>query len=234
MLLSNAVGASRLACLSRSRAESSMTVTVADPSMIVEDPYVRQHLIAERRAAGHDRYDEVWEGVYVVMPSPDNEHQDLVSGLVTVGTLAVKWPGRGDVLPGCNVSDRDEDWEHNFREPDVAMFLKGTLARNGGTHWVGGPDFGVEIRSRGNRTYEKLDFYARVKTGELLIVDRRPWKLELYRRSGDEMRLVGTSTLDQPDVLMSEVVPLSFRLIPGDARPQIEVVHTEHGQRWEV
>ena len=37
--------------------------------------------------------------------------------------------------------------------------------------------------------------------------------------------------LDAPDVLQSEVIPLSFRLIPGDVRPRIEVVHSDGGQR---
>jgi Uma2 family endonuclease len=122
----------------------------------------------------------------------------------------------------------------NYREPDFAIFLKGTRAQNRGTYWLGGPDFGVEIRSPNDRTCEKLDFYAQVGTGELLVICRNPWKLELYRRDGGVMRLVGQSTLDAPEVLQSDVIPLSFRLIPGDVRPRIEVVHSEGGQRWEV
>ena len=202
-------------------------------TMLVADPFVERDLIAERKAKGLDRYDEVWEGMYVIMPSPDNEHQDLVGGLSAVGALAIRWAGLGDALPGCNVSDRD-DWLENYREPDFAIFLKGTQARNRGTYWLGGPDFGVEIRSPNDRTYEKFDFYAQVGTGELLVICRSPWKLELYRRADGEMRLVGQSTLDQPDVLQSEVIPLSFRLIPGEDRPRVEVVHSGDGQRWEV
>ena len=91
----------------------------------------------------------------------------------------------------------------------------------------------MEIVSPGDRTCEKLDFHAQVGTGELLVICRNPWKLELYRRADGEMRLVGQSTLDQPEVLQSEVIPLSFRLIPGDVRPRIEVVHRDNG-RWEV
>jgi Uma2 family endonuclease len=203
-------------------------------TMLVADPFVERDLIAERKAKGLDRYDEVWEGMYVIMPSPDNEHQDLILELSVIGVAAIKRPGLGDALPGCNVSDRDEDWRENYREPDFAIFLKGTQARNRGTYWLGGPDFGVEIRSPNDRTYEKFDFYAQVGTGELLVIGRNPWKLELYRRADGEMRLVGQSTLDQPDVLHSEVIPLSFRLVPGEVRPRIEVVHRENGQRWEV
>ncbi len=38
----------------------------------------------------------------------------------------------------------------------------------------------------------------------------------------------------QPDILSSSVLPLDFRLIPGDARPQVEVRHTKTSERWVV
>ena len=43
-------------------------------------PYVRA-LIADRRRKGLDLHDEVWEGVYYVMPNPNVEHQDLIFGV---------------------------------------------------------------------------------------------------------------------------------------------------------
>jgi len=46
---------------------------------------------------------------------------------------------------------------------------------------VGGPDFAVEILNPGDRTPEKLPFYASVNVRELLVVDRDPWSLELFR-----------------------------------------------------
>jgi Uma2 family endonuclease len=165
---------------------------------------------------------------------PDDEHQQINTRLTSIADFVVGWSGLADVRGGVNVSDRHERWTHNYREPDLAIYLKTTQARNYRTHWLGGPDFGAEIVSPGDRTYEKLDFYARVGTGELLIIDRSPWKLELYRREADEMKLAGQSTLEAPQVLASEVIPLTFRLIPGDPRPRIEIVHTGNGQRWEV
>ena len=36
--------------------------------------------------------------------------------------------GAGDVSPGVNLSDRDDGWEQNYREPDVAVFLHDTKA----------------------------------------------------------------------------------------------------------
>ena len=69
---------------------------------------------------------------------------------------------------------------------------------------------------------------------ELLLIDRDPWALELYRLGEDGLALAGTSTPEQPTVLTSAVLPLAFSLVPGDPRPVIEVVHADGLQRWRV
>jgi len=51
---------------------------------------------------------------------------------------------------------------------------------------------------------------------------------------GDEMQSVGNSTIDLPNQLQSAVLPLHFRLIPGDARPVIEVMHNDGRQAWRI
>ena len=51
---------------------------------LIADPGVEQRLIAERRAKGADRKDEVWDGVYIIMPDPNVEHQRLVMRLGVV------------------------------------------------------------------------------------------------------------------------------------------------------
>ena len=116
--------------------------------------------------------------------------------------LARTW----QVFPGVNLSDRDEGWKQNFREPDVAVFLRGGKAINRGTHWQGAADFLVEIISPGERTREKIPFYSSIGVVELLIVDRDPWSLELYRQQDGQLTKVGQSTLAAPDVLASQTV----------------------------
>ena len=37
-------------------------------ALMVLDPTAEKRLKAERQASGLDRYDEVWEGVYVMVP----------------------------------------------------------------------------------------------------------------------------------------------------------------------
>ena len=89
-----------------------------------------------------------------------------------------------------------------------------------GTHWQGAADFLVEIISPGERTHDKIPFYGSIGVVELLIVNRDPWTLELYRQDAGQLAKVGQSTLDAPAVLESRTVGLSFRLVPGETKPQ--------------
>src|SRR5208282_4404695 len=59
---------------------------------LIADPLVEERLIAERRARGADRKDEVWDGVYVIMPDPNVEHQRLVMRLGVVFSEVVNPP----------------------------------------------------------------------------------------------------------------------------------------------
>jgi Uma2 family endonuclease len=203
-------------------------------AMLVFDPAMEDRLKAEREESGADRYDEVWEGVYMMAPLADDEHQDLQTKLGAIFQLTIGWPGLGLVRTGVNVSDREQGWTKNYRIPDVAVAVPDGAVRNCGTHWVGGPDFAIEIASPGDRSRDKLDFYGANHVRELLLIDRDPWKMELYRAAGAQLRLVGRSELQTEAVLNSDVVPLEFRLVAGNPRPQIEVRHTDGVQRWLV
>ncbi len=201
---------------------------------VINDRETERQMIARRRRLGHDKFDEVWNGVYVMSPLANNEHQGCVGGLVSVLYGIVQSSGLGLVLLGINVSDRDEQWKKNFRCPDVAVFLNDTTAVDCDTHWLGGPDFAVEVASRGERVARKLRFYAKVQTRELLIVERYPWSLKLYRLEDGELRLAGDSTVGAETWLAPLVVPLSFRLIEGVKRPRLEVRHSDGQQSWIV
>ena len=203
-------------------------------SLIVCDPREAEQMIARRQELGLDGHDEVWEGVYMMSPLADDTHHDIVGGFNSVLQIVIAWPGLGNVRPGVNLSDQVQDWTKNYRVPDVVVFLLDNPARNCFTHWVGGPDFGIEVVSEGDRSRQKLVFYAKVGTRELLIVDRYPWALELYALKRKKLRLVGRSTLDDPVWLKSKVVPLAFRLVAGEARPIIEVTQPGRDEPWLV
>jgi Uma2 family endonuclease len=202
-------------------------------STLVQDANLAESLVEDRRRKGLDRHDEVWEGMYVVMPFPDVEHQRLASGIGRHLGGPVEDELGGQVFVGVNVSDRVTGWTKNFRCPDVAIYLPGNPARQYRTHWLGGPDTGIEIVSPNDRSRDKLGFYAAVNTRELLIVDRDPWALEMYRRQRGKMKLIGRGTRSSARPLESDVLPLSWRLVPGEPRPRIEITHTD-GRRWVV
>ena len=53
------------------------TGSLADVPTLVRDPQPKEFeaLLERRRQLGQDRYDEVWDGVYVMNPAPSYEHR---------------------------------------------------------------------------------------------------------------------------------------------------------------
>lgn len=201
--------------------------------VLVLDPYLEERIRAEREGA-ETNYDEVWEGVLVVAPLPNNDHQVMVTRLISVLSGLTDWD-RGDKLfPGVNVSDREADWMSNYRLPDVALYLAGNPAKDCGAHWMGGPDLAVEIVSPGEKPHDKLSFYASVNTREVLIVDRDPWTLEVYQLQAGKMILAGKSAAPGCRAIASAVLPLTLELQAGSPRAKIVVTHAQTGQSWKV
>ena len=166
--------------------------------MHILNPDFANRTFKEHRASGNDRWDEVWDGVYILMPNPNIEHQEIATRFAMALGPVIEWPGLGSVFQGVNVSDRADDWTKNYRCPDVAVYLAGNPASARESHWLGGPDFAIEIISPYDRSREKLDFYASVGVRELLLIDRDPWTLELFHLHDGKMTLTGTSSLEEP------------------------------------
>jgi Uma2 family endonuclease len=219
-------------------------------AMYVVDSDLERRLKAERQLTGADRLDEVWDGVYFMPPLPNNEHQFFQTQLAIVLQMALGSVDHGTAYAGVNVSDREKGWKKNYRCPDVAVVLPGCKAKNCGTHWFGGPDLVVEIISPKDRSREKLPFYSGVGVRELLLMDRHPWSLELFRLQGSRLESCGRSTIPRPIFLNSFVLPVNIRLVPPGARhasngqrksrsngrkqvrPALEIVHKDGDQRW--
>jgi Uma2 family endonuclease len=195
--------------------------------MLVLDPAIQREF--------HDRYErftETWDGVDVVPPLPNDEHQEVQFNFAFPLADAVVEPKLGVVRMGVNVTDRKTGWSKNFRGPDLVVYLVTNPAVNHGTHWEGGPDFLVEIISDGEDPHAKFDFYAKVNTREVLIVERDPWAVELFQLAGGKLVSAGRSDLANGLVLASGVLSLTFRLIAGTPRPQVEVTNTATGRQW--
>lgn len=201
---------------------------------LICDPIVSEPLIKDRQERGIDQHDEVWEGVYVMSPLANLEHQFVVFELAYAFRCGLGNRSGSLVLVGVNVSDCDENWKHNFRCPDVAIYLENTSAKLHEAFTEGGPDFAVEVVSANDMTREKLDFYAKVGVRELLIVDRGPWQLELLRLADGKLSSTGASTVEKSDLLTSDLIPFTFKLEAGEERPAIVVGHSESEQAWRV
>jgi Uma2 family endonuclease len=210
------------------------TEEVGMTAMYIADPDLVERLRAEREAKGDNLRDEVWEGVYFMVPIADLAHQRLAVRFAVALENAFGPNNQNQTYAGVNVSDRKEGWKQNFRIPDLAVVLPGSRARDCGTHLCGGPDFVVEILSAGDRALEKLPFYAGIGVRELLIIDRDPWEIELYRLEGKQLVFQGRSSLGQPTLLESSVLPLSFRLVTGEPQPIIEVCHSDGVRCWPI
>ena len=201
--------------------------------MIVRNDRLAADLIRERQRLGIDKADEVWDGVYVMSPLASITHQAIVSTLTAALYEVVTEQQQGQVFPGANVSDRNEDWEQNYRCPDLVVVCHGGRAIDRGTHWQGGPDFLVEVMSPGDNTLAKIPFYASIGVQELLVIDRDSREPSLYRLDKTELRPI---TADPTDTsVASQVVPLRFRRIDNAGRPVLEIARTDGPQKtWTV
>lgn len=197
---------------------------------LVCDPVELDALISRRRETGADRYDEVWEGLYVMSPLANPEHQRLAGEFTAILIEVVTRGKRGVVYPGSNVTDQELDWTRNYRCPDVVVVLRESShrCRDIGATLLGGPDFLIEVRSPGDKTLEKLEFYASIGVPELLVVDRDSKALRLFRlQSG---RLAERSADEGWSV--SEVVGLRFRTT-ADCEVEVQTTNPPH-RTWLV
>lgn len=144
------------------------TVLVGSPPAEVEA------WLERRRQLGLDRFDEVWEGEYHVVPGPHGRHGRVDHELVRLlGPRADEAGlyGSGPLNIG-NPDDYRVPDQAYLRTPDVELYQPSTALV-------------VEIVSPGDETRRKLDFYHRAGVEELLIVDPEAHTVEWFARAAD-------------------------------------------------
>ena len=129
---------------------------------------IPESMIAERRRLGHDKKDEMWEGVLHMNDPGSYEHQRSEAELVVALHPVARRLGLV-VLPEAGIFDPDVPDNKDFRTPDVIVVAPGATSRRG---VEGRASLAIEIRSPGDESYEKIPFYGRVGVAELLIIDR--------------------------------------------------------------
>ncbi|MBX3031057.1 MAG: Uma2 family endonuclease [Chloroflexi bacterium] len=166
------------------------TTFVMDPPPIVED------WLAQRRALGQDRYDEVWEGEYHVSPGPTDRHGDVdyqVVGILGPQARAASLHGRtaGNIgRPG------------DFRVPDQLY-----VRDRGGGLWHTTAVIVVEVLSPGDESRHKLGFYFRAGVEEVLLVDPDQRTVEWLMRGRDGFEPAdGSAILDISSVDLAAAI----------------------------
>jgi Uma2 family endonuclease len=164
-----------------------MRTLVLDPP-----PPQLEELLERRRRVGADRRDEVWAGVYHMVPSPDTAHSLIGSRLVVLLDAPARAAGLRVSLE-FNMGVKDD-----FRVPDLGVH-RGTPSGV----WVPTAAIAVEILSPKDETWEKLPFYAEHEVDELLIVDPRAHSVTWLALQHGEYRHVDRSKI--ADVSASEL-----------------------------
>ena len=120
-------------------------------------------------------------------PEPDREHQDFEGGLET--WLRLHWgrPKHAKVYHRINLAlpGAGSSWIDNFRIPDLVLLTKNRFSIDHRTHFEGGPEVVVEIRSPHDESEDKLPFYAQIGVLEVWIIDRDTKAIDLYLLTGD-------------------------------------------------
>lgn len=142
---------------------------------------VPQALLDERRAKGLDKSDEMWEGELHMVPPPSELHQDI--SLRLVRALAPLAEQRGLVArmeTGLYRPGSDLDWrvpDNTYARPE----LRSARGIEGAASLV------VEILSPYDETYAKLEWYAEVGVGEVLVIDPESRRVELFANRDGRM-----------------------------------------------
>jgi Uma2 family endonuclease len=136
-------------------------------------------ILAWRKRTGADYWDEMWEVVRHMPPMPNRDHQDLEWALETY--LRLRWarPRKAKVYHNINVASPG-GWPHDYRIPDLVLVSPERFGVDRNEYFEEVPDVVVEIRSPGDETYEKLEFYGHLGVPEVWVIDRDIKAPEIY------------------------------------------------------
>jgi Uma2 family endonuclease len=154
-------------------------------STVIATTHIDPDWLAERQRLGHDRFDEMWEGVWHFVSPPNNFHQVLETWLVVhMWPLAQSRGLQSTVETGLFDPTQPT---RNFRQPDVVVFGPEHRTHRGAE---GGAELVVEIRSPNDETYLKFPFFARYAIPQVLVILPDTCGVELYELDGDGYRVV--------------------------------------------
>ncbi len=156
------------------------------PTLILDPPPAGlEELLEQRRRMGADRHDEVWEGVYHMVPGPNAPHSFAAQQLAVL----LDAPARASGLH-VSVAFNVGLGKDNFRVPDLGIHRE----RQTGV-WIPTAAIVVEILSPTDEAWQKLPFYAERGVDELVFVDPATRSVTWMTLGEDDYRPVDHSRL---------------------------------------
>jgi hypothetical protein len=146
---------------------------------------VPQFVLDWRKKTGAERWDEMWDGVLHITPSPNRIQQDFEGDLECWLRNCWARPFGNKVYHEINVASPGR-WPNNYRIPDLVLLTPDCFDIDRNEYFEGAPTVVMEIRSPGDETMEKLPFYAQIGVPEVWVIDRDTKELTLYRLKSDE------------------------------------------------
>lgn len=160
-------------------------------------------MLDERRRLGLDGQDEMWGGELHMVPPAGGPHQRFGTELMLVlGPLAKRRGLVGSYETGLFAAADD------YRVPDQLYCRPEHESERGAE----GAELVVGIRSPGDETYAKIDFYAALGVREMLIVHPHEHRVELLKAVGDRLLPV---IADDKQTVRSEVLGAAFSTLAG-------------------
>jgi Uma2 family endonuclease len=177
---------------------------------------VPPELLEQRRKNGWDRFDEVWEGVLHMVPSPSAVHQRLESKFIVALTPIAQRRGL-EVFPEVGLVDPPRGWD-NYRQPDISVVRPEDLSERA---IEGRAELVIEILSPNDESRDKLPFYARMGVREVWLIDPKTYALEVFALRDDRYEVVEPVL----GVLRSRSLDLELQVLAG---PVLRIRDGEH------
>jgi hypothetical protein len=140
------------------------------------------HWLNEHKNSDAAQWDEMWEGVLHVPPTPNRMHQRFVRDLQAHLQRVWAEPRGAEVDQEVNLTTPEDEhhWTHNYRIPDLVLLTPDRFHIDKIEYMVGAPLVVMEIHSPGDESYDKFDFYAGLGVPEVWIIHRDTKEPEVY------------------------------------------------------
>ena len=131
------------------------------------------HWLEERRRLGHDKRDEVWDGVLHMVPQPGMPHMRLEAALFRALAPIAEAHGFEAVFEASLYASIDDK---NYRVPDISVVDPANTSERGIERHA---EVVIEILSPDDESRDKLPFYAMCGVREVWFIEPKTRTFEI-------------------------------------------------------